>query len=384
MPQGKIKELKKYKIFQGVKAETLQTIAHYFEEKTFKAGDIIFNEDEKPDYLYLIKEGVVEIYKSQERFVLIALTDGDEFGAMPLIDQEPRSATVQALTHLVVVRAPIDILNHEIFQSDQESYQHILRNLFNQHTSHLRYANEMNIKSFREKLKEASVREQTNDLFTYVVMIMSLYGLALHRLIDKISLANSAIFSMVILLIFAFSFLVMILHSKQPWSFYGFRFENWAGIVRESLLWSGLFIAAIIGLKWLLIGLFPSDINNKLFDPPLQYTSQAVIEAGMIYVLLVFLQEFIARGVLQSSLQNFLHGKWVTAKAIILSSLLFSITHIHFSTVFSLIVLVPSLFWGVLYSKQGSLLGVCVSHFIIGAWVFFLMGFPGITEPLLL
>jgi membrane protease YdiL (CAAX protease family) len=38
----------------------------------------------------------------------------------------------------------------------------------------------------------------------------------------------------------------------------------------------------------------------------------------------------------------------------------------------------PGLFWGWLYSRHRTLIGVTISHILIGAWIFYFVGVHGI------
>ncbi|MFQ6275716.1 CPBP family intramembrane glutamic endopeptidase [Coxiella burnetii] len=85
----------------------------------------------------------------------------------------------------------------------------------------------------------------------------------------------------------------------------------------------------------------------------------------------------MARGSLQSSFYHFLTGsvqkrRWY---AIIVSNFLFSFTHLHLAYAFAYAVLLPGLFWGWLYSRHKTILGVAVSHILIGIWALFILGF---------
>ncbi len=62
--------------------------------KTFKAGEVIFNEGDEPGAVYIIASGSVEISKGGRR--LAALERDSIFGDMALIDHGPRSATARA------------------------------------------------------------------------------------------------------------------------------------------------------------------------------------------------------------------------------------------------------------------------------------------------
>ncbi|MCY1379099.1 CPBP intramembrane metalloprotease [compost metagenome] len=94
----------------------------------------------------------------------------------------------------------------------------------------------------------------------------------------------------------------------------------------------------------------------------------ATVLAYGLYVLLSPVQEFVARGLMQGALTRMLTGRWVPLQAILVSNAVFSISHQHLGLGYALAVFVPGLFWGWLYHRHGSLLGVCVSHAIIGLW----------------
>lgn len=76
-------------------------------EKKLNASELLFNEGDKGDVMYLIREGKIKISKGrgQEERVLAVLKEGDFFGEMAIIDGSPRSASATALvpTSLLVI-----------------------------------------------------------------------------------------------------------------------------------------------------------------------------------------------------------------------------------------------------------------------------------------
>ncbi|TGK00302.1 cyclic nucleotide-binding domain-containing protein [Leptospira langatensis] len=70
----------------------------------FKESDIIFDENEPADQMYLILTGKVGIHKKvKEAFkLLIELKEGDMFGEMALVDRKPRSARAIAKTDVLL------------------------------------------------------------------------------------------------------------------------------------------------------------------------------------------------------------------------------------------------------------------------------------------
>jgi hypothetical protein len=72
---------------------------------TFKAGQTIFKEGDHADVMYVIQSGEVEVRYNGHQ--IETLGEGNIFGEMSLISDEPRAATVSALTDARIV--PIDL-----------------------------------------------------------------------------------------------------------------------------------------------------------------------------------------------------------------------------------------------------------------------------------
>jgi membrane protease YdiL (CAAX protease family) len=139
------------------------------------------------------------------------------------------------------------------------------------------------------------------------------------------------------------------------------------------MLWTVVLIAALIIIKWTLIHQVPKYQHLSLFDFDLNGKKYLAFNF-LLYGLHSPIQEFVARGVLQGSLQHFFIGKNITLRAIVVSNALFSATHVHLlNGMLGVIVFIPGLFWGWLYSRQQNLIGVSLSHIMIGwSTLFFL------------
>ncbi len=72
--------------------------------ETFETGDIIFEQGDPGDFMYIVIEGEVEIIHKGE--VLNKLTPGEIFGEMALIDSRARSA--KAVAAAPTKLAPVD------------------------------------------------------------------------------------------------------------------------------------------------------------------------------------------------------------------------------------------------------------------------------------
>ena len=100
--------LKNIPLFKDLSDKYINSIAASFNEEHFQPGKIIFEAGDKGDCLYIIERGNVNVYisslKSKEKIVLSTLSKGDYFGEMALITGEPRSAAVETVNDVVLLK----------------------------------------------------------------------------------------------------------------------------------------------------------------------------------------------------------------------------------------------------------------------------------------
>ena len=71
------------------------------DSRSFKAGEIIFRENDAGIEFFVVKSGSVAIRRGNRTLDVIG--EGEIFGEMALVDSEPRSATAVAESDCVVV-----------------------------------------------------------------------------------------------------------------------------------------------------------------------------------------------------------------------------------------------------------------------------------------
>lgn len=90
-----IKMLERVPIFSGLTQKELRSIASSSKEKKFQAGQTMVSEGESGVGFFLIIEGRAEVRRGGK--LLSRLEQGQFFGEMTLLDEQPRSADVVAV-----------------------------------------------------------------------------------------------------------------------------------------------------------------------------------------------------------------------------------------------------------------------------------------------
>ena len=375
------RKLANFYLFAGVSSAELNVIAAHVQTVDFQEAQFVALEGGKPDEIFLILEGRVEIVKNVSPDLpptqrVAILEKGNSVGEMALLDYQPRSASVRTLapsTFYVLSLAGLEQLN----EAHPDIYRVIANNVEKEICQRLRYTTEVTVVSLRENLEQSTIRELMGHFLTNVFVILCAYILVAESIASVVRDINTNIIisaSLLVGILFPAT-LIVIKRGRQSWDFFGLTATNWRPALGEAMAWTFPILVLALAAKWLTI-LHPAYSHVSLFSGRMAQnpTYGPYLLQLCIYVALVPVQEFLARGVLQGSLQEFLTGRNVAWKAILISNLLFSTLHVHVSPSFALGTFVPGIFWGWLYSRHRTLIGVIVSHILIGAWIFYFVG----------
>ena len=106
----RIERLARTPIFADASPPLLAGIAAASAARHLVRGDVLFNEGDPPDALYLVTKGRIAIVMSNSidrRESVVALMEpGDLFGEISLLDDGPRSATARALEPSDLIEVP--------------------------------------------------------------------------------------------------------------------------------------------------------------------------------------------------------------------------------------------------------------------------------------
>lgn len=81
-------------------------------------GDILIKEGEKAEYVYILKSGQLQAFNYiNEKKVIIGNVESGEFvGEMAYINNEPRSAFIEALSDAQLIEVPIDLVDKILYK----------------------------------------------------------------------------------------------------------------------------------------------------------------------------------------------------------------------------------------------------------------------------
>ncbi len=380
------KLIRQHSAFNGLDDTQLKKVIGYFPIITGRKGQILIQEGMESSDLFLVLEGRLEVVKRDSfgdgsfssserstRFRLAAISGGDIIGELSFVTGNARSATITCITPselLSISRVQFDLLEH----MHPQIYSRMLKNILTNIAERVKQSSVNEVRSLRTELHRSLLNSRSNLFFSYVIGLLCTYNMAIHIIISLSSdSGGTSLISAIIIFLFAGVLILMLRHSRLPLRVIGLTRRNWKPALRESMIWTLIIIVICVAVKWILIRTVPQYKHLPLFDfDPASHRYLAF--NFILYGLHSPIQEFISRGVLQGSLQHFFTGKNVTLRAVIVSNALFSATHVHLMNgVLALLVFVPGLFWGWLYSRHENLIGVSVSHVLIGwSLLFFL------------
>jgi len=375
-------DLDRFRLFDGLAPAQRDKVWSMCERVEVGEGATLIEQGTVGEELYLIDEGEFAVIRrdADREYTVNRMTAGQDFGVIALFEQGVRTATLRATRPSVVYRLRFRDLAGAYGYHVDAPYAVMLRNELRTHTDLLRSGNEVAVAALRRELDEAKRRLSFGHFVAFLIGSVTAYAFLLRILLGTgLGKVDSTFITVGVLVACVLFCVPLIRASGFPPSTYGLTLRGWRPALRDSLRWTAIFLAVVTVLKLILLQVVPSWRGQPLFSM-YGFTRYATLGEALglmgMYVLFCPIQEFIARGVMQSSLQEFLSGPHAARAAILLSTLMFTQIHLHLAPGYAVAAFFPSLFWGALYARHRTLLGVSVSHVLIGVYVAFFLGLP--------
>ena len=359
-------------LFEGCTAGELADLLRVCEVQSFDPGQDIVREGDEGRYVYVIKEGDAAVLKAGSSAAghheMARMGAGDHFGEFAVFDPGPRSATVRALTPVTVLAIPIS----SIVAEGRPQLAGVLNKMTRHVISRFRASSVARVAALDRALEEERTRADMGRFVVSFIIAYSLYTFALGAAGQlKAALGHTELVSAPILALTAAIQLHTMRRLPYGAGFYGLTLKNGWRHALEALLFTVPLMALTVAIKLALLAWVPSMHGLPVFQlfggGPAARFNPAL---ALAYVVFVPIQELTARGGLQSALEHFLVGRGRTWKAIVGANIIFSAMHLHISLALAVTAFITGLFWGWLFSRQRSLVGVILSHLLLGFWAF--------------
>ncbi len=383
-------------LFQDLSPEEIAIVGNWVTGKSFNSNEYLIREGEPGTQVYVILQGRVEILKhghtESNEYRVNVLEEGAIVGEIVFFGKDVRTASVRALS-------PVDTIEFELGNLKKEHPDIALKILAN-FASHFaarleETTNEMVIVQKKKFLHEKKLNAM-GILTLRIFIILLLYQTTVSSFLFFSHFKTNSIFmfmEMPLILIFSYYCFRVIKKSEYPLSSYGLTLHDWKKSLFESMIVTLSFMFLIVVVKWVIVETVASYEGAKVFgfgiktygvpikksiwkwwDAPEIPLTLAKI-AMIFYIISTPLQEFVIRGVVQTSLQRCLSGRNRTLLAVVISNLFFAILHQPLHWLMPFMAFIPGLLWGWLFARHRTLLGVSLSHLIIGFWAFYIVGF---------
>lgn len=245
------------------------------------------------------------------------------------------------------------------------------------------------VESLAQAAERESERAATGRFIVAILTIFSVFTLLLEPM-QKLAQARffdlGPVMALLTLVVIAFLINRWISPSSES---VGLDFRPQRRHLLEAVACSVAFCVAMTLAKYLFIAVDSAVPAEPLFsfyvlDDGTRVDSVGLYAIGLtLYLVSVPFQQFAVRCAIQAPLQSFLNGVVGSAGWIanVTATLLFAVLHAHLNPVVSLAVILPSLLWGWLFMRSGSIVTPIVSHAIIGVYAIFILGvFAGLDQ----
>jgi len=147
--------------FEGLRKLFVRPASVMQKNRRYAAGTVLFEQGQVGGHFYLIRSGNVQIYKTtpdQGELILATLGEGDIFGELALVGDQPRAASARCSTDATLAVASSDNLEAMI-RSNPDFASKLIRQLARQwHRSE--QVQEGRIRSLQKELKQRTLREE--------------------------------------------------------------------------------------------------------------------------------------------------------------------------------------------------------------------------------
>lgn len=349
---------------RGLDAEEVTLLSRAFVMRRYAAGQVIVAEGARFGALCLVYRGEVRVEKrdpeSDAPVLLAHLGVGGLFGELSYMDEGPASATVRAERDCVVLRLDGARLDAEPGHAAGRVRDRLVSHAAQAAIERLRALDASFARSRRAWEDE---RRHRAELSHFVIVVMLLFGVC-----NVVQYVITPGLSPMVHMAWSWGLLLALV--GLCWHFARGKQLALFGLTRVGLRRSLAEGAAVgAGLAGAAIAWKAATLGEgeALFNggSVAGFTTAEKVVFFAAYPIHCFLQELVARGIIQGSLDR-LVGEARPSVGTLVTALMFGLAHLYVSVSFAFVTFVASLVFGALYARHRTLAGVTVTHLCLG------------------
>lgn len=366
--------LESLQLTTGFSAEELTFIEEHALTKRFKQGEFVIHEGDQDSDLYIVRLGEVELLREAERageqLVIGVIGEGEAIGELSFLDDSPRSASVRATENTEIV-----IIPKSVFDEGSALAKDVLGKLHHNiallGSKRLRTTSHEFVKSLQRQVELLEDQVKFGVLFVCMIILFGLNGVVLDVIqqhfgeyyffgAEQFNLGAERLIAWIGFIVFATPVVMLIKKIGFPIGEVLDVRKDLRRSVVESLIIVGGFI-----LIALLLTAGPIELKGvpRVTSAPTLWTIFVILTPD--YLFHSYVQELVARGIMQNAIQKFLRDERGT-KTVLVLSIAFGVMHAHLSLKMVLGSAVASVGFGYFYLRNRNLVGVTIIHYVIG------------------
>lgn len=322
--------------------------------QNLETGIYLVREGDKTNEMYIILSGQVclEMHDQEHHSqnVIGYLTAGDIVGEFAFLDGSSRYCGVKTTENTAVLK----ISRAKIIQgtAGKQIIDHLSVNIALTLSKKIKKINEKYVEKLKEQINHLNHVVNFGRFFVIIITCLYFSQIFTYFLIEHESWLDvrSTGFTWTYLLALLLPILYFAIRSGNPPATFGINTKNLARSLMES--------AVIIAILGTLIYYYAGYNYHKL-------TQIFISPVAFSYLLSSFIQEFITRGVVQTTLVQLLPQK-NPFLPIIITSFLFSSPHLQMGLPTVAFSCLGGILFGYIYKHQKNIFGVSLVHFILG------------------
>jgi len=345
-----MKEL--FSIYKNLNEAQLQKLTDIAQAKKIEDDTLILEKDQKNTLLYVLKTGEAHIldndpHTPQNNLAILGI--GCTFGAVSSFRCKKTIADV-----LIKKGSIVDIINIDKIDKKSALYQILKENVTDEFVNEVQKINQGLLHKYSDEMKFS--------LFLQVLLISLSLGMMFSSFSITFSMKPDLVWIWVYFIFLLPGPCYYIYKINESISRYGVSLHNLKQNIIEGFVISLLCVALLCLIAISIQSYTKIGLQKVMGHIQLWWVF-------LIYCFHSYLQEFVARGLLQTTIQDVVQKK-SRAFAIVVASLVFAVTHITYGFYTVTLVFIMGIFFGFLYARFKNLVGVTIVHAITGEFFF--------------